>query len=590
ILILGPDFVVKAVVTAPGIIRSMAASSDGSVWVVTDSGGRSGFARIDKAADTLGTTRAIPPNVNRIFFAPGRDLYYTTESGVFGAVYAEDGSMESELVCDYMNSDLNRANSNLSAVIDDETMLFTEYTTEAHIPIFVLYRHAADIDLSAIRVVTMATFLKNAESSVLLRIAEFNRTHDGIRIVTEDYGQYASADEPDAGQRRLALDMTTGIFRPDIVYGNFNSEPVRVLREKQLYTDLTPFLEKDELVNTDNLFGAIRNAFDDGNGGMWGIARTFELDTLVSTKSLLGPWAGRGYWNIPELLDYAESLPEGVSLMGPFWQENAESVLLGSTGYGSFIDAAAGTCSFDSPEFLRWLHFLAAVPTMSEYRQSSPYALAGSNEKYLPYFEGKIALRQFRIMNFTNLPEFEIQFNTKEYDVIGYPVSEARPGAGTRVVPLGTLVITSFSPDPGAAWEALRFLFTGDILGFGLTEGLPALKSGYDELVRTFIDNSIEQVVYFRGGGHSQEGDPENPTRPEDLPYPGIVFYLTEEKAEEYRKLLDEAGASVVTAVDGQVTAVIREEISSFLGGICTAEECASRIQSRVSIRLSEGS
>jgi hypothetical protein len=449
----------------------------------------------------------------------------------------------------------------------------------------VLFRHAEDIDLSSARTVTVAAFLKNAEYMVLRRIAEFNRTHDGIRIMVEDYGQYATEDNPIAGEQKLALDMTTGIFKPDIVYGNFNSEPVRVLREKKLCRDLTPFLEKDELINEDNLFGAIRHAFDDREGGMWGIARTFELDTLVSTKSLLGSYADRGYWNISELLDYAESLPEGVSLMGPFWRENAESVLLGSTGYGSFIDAANASCSFDSPEFLRWLRFLAAVPTLNEYKQSSPYARADKNEKYLPYFEGEIALRQFRILSFTNLPEFEIQFNTKEYDVIGYPVSEARRGAGTRVIPLGTFSITSFSADPDSAWKVLRFLFTGENL---VMDGLPALKTDFDRLARTFIDEKVEQGIYFRGGGHSRPGDPDNPTKPEDMNYPGIIFYLTEEKAEEYRKLLDEAGASTVTAVDPQVAEIISEEISSFLGGGCTAEDCAARIQSRVSIWLAE--
>lgn len=582
VLILSPDFIEKTIVTASGMIRSMASSSDGSVYIVTGSG----FARIDKESGTLGTTRALPQNVQNIYFAPGYDLYYSTDGGVFGVNYGEDGSMESEIVCDFLNSDLNRANSDLLAVYDADTMAFMiSYDMNTWTSKLVLFRHAEDIDLSSIRTVTAAVFLNRAETSVLRRIAEFNRAHDDIRIVVVDYGQYATEDNPIAGEQRLALDMTTGIFKPDIVYGTFNCEAIRVLRDKKLYRDFMPFLEKDELINTDNLFGAIRHAFDNGEGGMWGIARTFELDTLVSTKTLLGPYADRGYWNISELLDYAENLPDDVSLMGPFWRENAESVLLGSTGYGSFIDTANASCSFDSPEFLRWLRFLAAVPTLNEYKQSSPYARADNNEKYLPYFEGKIALRQFRIMSFTDLPEFEIQFNTKEYDVIGYPVSEVRRGAGTRVIPLGTFVVTSFCEDPDAVWETIRFLFTGENL---LTEGLPAMKQDYDRLARTFIDERIEQAVYFRGGGHSRPGDPENPTKPEDMNYPGIVFYLTEEKAAEYKKLLDEAGTSVTETVDSEVSGIIHEEISAFLGEACTAEECASRIQSRVSIWLAE--
>ena len=38
------------------------------------------------------------------------------------------------------------------------------------------------------------------------------------------------------------------------------------------------------------------------------------------------------------------------------------------------------------------------------------------------------------------------------------------------------------------------------------------------------------------------------------------------------------------------VTDVVREEIPAFLGGVGTAEDCAKKIQSRVSIWLAEHS
>ncbi|MCR5682925.1 MAG: hypothetical protein K6G29_10805, partial [Clostridiales bacterium] len=61
-----------------------------------------------------------------------------------------------------------------------------------------------------------------------------------------------------------------------------------------------------------------------------------------------------------------------------------------------------------------------------------------------------------------------------------------------------------------------------------------------------------------------------------------------EEQIARVRAFLDAPVAPAYEELPFEVASIIREEISSFLGGVGTAEDCAKKIQSRMSIWLAE--
>ena len=72
---------------------------------------------------------------------------------------------------------------------------------------------------------------------------------------------------------------------------------------------------------------------------------------------------------------------------------------------------------------------------------------------------------------------------------------------------------------------------------------------------------------------------------------PGLSYTVEppdEEQHERKRRWLEEAGGRAIDLLPPEVNELIREEISAYLGGVGTAEECAKKIQSRVSIWLAE--
>jgi len=74
----------------------------------------------------------------------------------------------------------------------------------------------------------------------------------------------------------------------------------------------------------------------------------------------------------------------------------------------------------------------------------------------------------------------------------------------------------------------------------------------------------------------------------DEMEYPGILSTFTREDRDKYVKIFNEAGCTAKEAGIDEVYDILYEEMSAFLGGVGSAEDCAAKIQSRVSIWLAE--
>ena len=63
---------------------------------------------------------------------------------------------------------------------------------------------------------------------------------------------------------------------------------------------------------------------------------------------------------------------------------------------------------------------------------------------------------------------------------------------------------------------------------------------------------------------------------------------IEEGNLEAVKDILDRAGAPILSGIGEDVSAIISEELSAMSAGASSPEDCAKKIQSRVSIWLSE--
>lgn len=606
ILVLDSSFAKQFSILSSNWVNSMNCSPNtGKVYISSYLDDGYGIIALNKETKSFEDTYNLGNvNANSIFFGEGYDIYYSNDDGVYAMNFpaaeddagtaesaessaapssseSEESAPESVQLMNYANSDIYGNNFELLKVIDAETFIAANRDAVTYERTTGIYKKAPDVDLSSITILEAAyVFL---DQNCQLDMINFNKAHDNVRIVMKDYSQYAS--ETTSAYEVLARDISTGVYKPDIVLGQLSNDYIKVLRDNGLYTDLSPYMASDPEVNADNIFTGVLESFTD-DGKVWGLCREMNIRVIIGNRDYLGDRTG---WTTEEMLDFALTLPDGVELFEDMTQTTARSMIFGDSGYASFIDAENNTCSFDSPLFVKYLEYVKTLPTEIDY-ESRPEDYYDT--KYLRYHNGEIVLSRERFYDLGDYPALDATFNTHDYVMIGSPVNSE---ADYPVVMSSTnvIMITSFCEAPDYAWEYVASAVTPDYNekwgGYRLYDGMPVLKSVYDAVAAEYYENFYEFEIRFSGGMSWGPGDPENPKTIDDLREPGILAYFTEEDAENLKQFLDtNVGFSVSSSIADEINEIVEEEISSYASGVKSAEECAKVIQSRVSIWLSE--
>ena len=317
---------------------------------------------------------------------------------------------------------------------------------------------------------------------------------------------------------------------------------------------------------------------------MWGITPDFSIDAaLISTPALLGGFAEQGYWTITEVLDYIDSLPDDTVFNEDLCRGDLPLLDAGD-GYMIFIDREWGTCSFDSPEFIRYLEFVKTLPTSDERNVRSPFADMDAEALALPRMEGKIRTTEARFLTSADkIRRLMMPYSTKDWTMIGYPAPVKRAGAGTPVTTQYTLVISFSCPDPDLAWDLVRRCFSSE----GGQGGIPALKSTFDGMIDAWYQWQFDDYYVLHDFVYSYR-DREYAITEEDLLYPGILSTFEREDRDKYVALFDDIGTAASERGIKEIRDILVEEASAYLAGRGSAEDCAKKIQSRVSIWLAE--
>jgi len=585
-------------------IDRMVTSGDGSVYVSTYIDGAQKFVPIDKTKQDFGTSIGLPDTINahEFFFGGGYDIFYIDResNGLFGYNFPAEGETAAEsgeMVMDFASSDLYANNIEIARIIDTDSIVLYEQDQVTYNRNLMIYERSADIDLSQVKVLEIA--YTSSDYSLASSIIGFNKANDGVRIVARDYGVYNNEENPTGGEQRLLNDMLNGLYKPDLITSSGYSydNVITQVYKNGLYADLYRFIDTSDNVKRDDILGCIKRTFGTSDGKLWAIAPNVSVSTLIGPKSVLGERDG---WTLGEMIDFAESLPDDVLLMERLTRESAMYNLLGSNGYGLFIDLENNSCNFESDDFVRYLKYLETLPSTAD-EINAEYQL-DYDQMYKLYHNGKIALRSGHYSHITDVVSEEAKFDTKDVVRIGYPSKDGT----SAYIPINATpyIITSFCEYPDEAWSFIEGIIAPEVTGerYG--------RSGYSSLKSRLNETFEEYYTYFFDvdiNGSGLSWGPYDPERDNEgtsgnsvvMAGPdGIVF---EEERRSYRKFFTEddaaalldwldnkVGCPIAENIDAKITEIVITEINEFLGGVRTAEDCAAMIQSRVSLWLAE--
>jgi ABC-type glycerol-3-phosphate transport system substrate-binding protein len=525
--------------------------------------------------------------------SPAWDFCYTGKDGILTASWDENGNLVTGETLNWSNSNLTSGVYSLEAVLDADTLLLRDERSADGRAVLALFRRAADIRLSE-RITLTVAHTVDVPAKIQSKIADFNRRHPDVKVVLKDYKALDDVGTRDKneGAEQLALDLTLGNAGIDLLIAGprADSPELAVITGNQLYLDLSPFMERDPLVNRDNLFGAVLRLYAADDGGIWGLTDRLSLNTLVSSSKIVGAREGHiSSWSMGEMLDLAESLPPDAALtQGLYWGPPFGTArvkdLLGAEGWGAYFDPDSGTCSFDSPEFVRLLTFLNGIPANQDaFRRTSPDGLLDQNDRAgfaALYRSGQLALETAYFPSLVSFMNLFVDFDADDWIVMGYPDS------GTAAVPGNSMLILGDCAQPNLTWELLCSFVKQDIAPGAYVITIPALKSEYETAMET---QRKGVTAIFADGSMRSWSDPDDaPSSSADLDRPGELFRFTPNVCDAVTALIDGAGTPLLYSVPAEVSAIVEEEISAMTAGASTPENCAKVIQSRVSIWLAE--
>ena len=509
----------------------------------------------DPAADTIEGSSRMPSSGWDGYGSLAADsdsgLLYSNRTGIFSYAPQDTASPdtpsqapEGTKVMDFINSDLNVSSFDALISLSDTSFagLFHEgCNSQASMGIFT---YVDPTDVPDRSVLLLAGCCINDD--VIQRVVEFNRSSDQYRIIVQNVEEYDSEEALAEGITEMTGSILSGNI-PDILVTD--GLPVGTFAARGVLADIGELIEKDaELSQTDfltNVFEAYST-----NGKLYYVIPSFRVDTMIGASSVVGD---RTSWTFTDAAHLLETLPEGTNLIPEASRSSFLQTMMAYCG-SSFIDAGAGTCNFQSQNFLDLLKYAGSLP---EEPDADSYGEDYWRNYEAQFREGRTLLAGMPVSSFEGIDYYVNGIFGEEVSYIGFPVES---GSGSCIKEEECYAISAHSDHIEGAWEFLRYYLTDDYQS-GLRQGLP-----------------VQEKFFLENSGSALSGS-QSPDSESAAPEP-----MTEKQLEKLLTFLLSVNRRYYE--NEEITDIVSEETEAFFAGDKTAEETAKIIQNRVQLYL----
>lgn len=417
------------------------------------------------------------------------------------------------------------------------------------------------------------------QSDLQSKIVKFNKQSDTYRIKMKYYFDQSNMTEEDYKNYEELLNKAvtnmvndiTGDNPPDMIIADY-SLGIDTLVKKGAVEELMPYLEDAGYSEEDFVKGVVESYKIDGK--IYSLPTTFSIQTGMADSAIVGTEPG---WTLQEALEVIKNLPEGMEFTSYMTQGSFVNLCL-MYAFDTFIDTNAGTCNFDSPEFLAVLEAAKSFP-----KEYPAYDETVSEPDMIQ--NGEILYTTAYISSLNDIQMYEAFFGDLTPTYIGYP---GAAGNGSMISSFGgEFLICSKSNHKDIA---AQFIIDGlmDEDNNQYYSGFPVLKEKFDE----YIASELE-VTYLKDPDGNvlldEEGNPIPAMGGSSVGMGNWVYEFkqnTQEEADTLMKLLD--GMCAKFTYNTEYSAIITEELEPYFNGQKSAQDTAAVIQNRISLYLAE--
>ena len=486
----------------------------------------------------------------------GYDLYYTTNSAIYGYNYDGDKSTE---IADFSSSGINSdCMLGFDMISADTFLCFTRKGDYTAPNVLEKYTKADPSDIADKNVLTVASFsYDNSEFKQI--VLDYNESQDENMIAIVDYSQ---AEDPSA---KFSADVAAGTV-PDLYYItiDFGDMTINQCVAKGLFEDLTPYLEKDaELSESDIIPSVYQNMLVDGK--LYYTSPSVGVYSMVGNKSVVGEAAG---WDMAEVKNCVDSMPEDSEIFVSCNKDTMLNTFMWGGTVNDYINWDKGECSFNSQEFK---DLVEMCNTGSDEEDA---LLDGDGLELLG--NNKVLLSMVSNLNPSNYTEFK---KVADGNLVfkGYPSKNKSAGIFQL---RAAVAMSSQCADKEAAWDFVRYLFTEECQSkmYANGSGIPTRNDVFDVYADTFTWTESGTDKY--GNEINIEPGMEN----------GDPMYsrkaVSQDDVKAFRAFIDTC--SGYYECDRKVWDIISEETKAYFSGDKSLDDVCSIIQDRVTTYVNE--
>lgn len=336
---------------------------------------------------------------------------------------------------------------------------------------------------------------------------------------------------------------------------------VDILAQKGILEDLTPYFVSSDVVNQEDILGSVWEAGTIG-GKMVRLIPYFDFEGILVEKG----YTNNGGWTVEDYFALAQKYPEGMINKDIADPANLFLNDLRATPE-LYIDWEAGTCSFDSSEFIELLEELKKYSKKTyDISPSGTPAERLHKKEYLTW--------RVQVYTLDNMGEY-LHLKTMlgdEFELAGYPgVSDEPYYCMMYEFALG---MNSFSSKKEGIWAFFEYLFSKPIQEEFAKGNFPARMDVLNQTLHDAMHFELNGRRYFSYNSFTQEMEEGR-------------LDFTEEDRQDILEMLDQVKRPDVMG-SGDITYIILDELKLFFDGSKSAKDTAAIIQNRVQLYLDE--
>lgn len=338
--------------------------------------------------------------------------------------------------------------------------------------------------------------------------------------------------------------------------------PVETLTKMGILEDLTPYSEASDVGRRENIVNAVWEAGTVG-GQLSLLIPAFYFEGMIVEKG----HTDNGGWTMEDYLALAEQYPEGMinrDIADP------KNLFFYDLMYAPeiYIDWEAGTCNFDSSDFINLLKQLKKYGS-----KTYDIAPSGTLAERL-YKREYLTLRSQFPLNESMFQYLQIRdLLGDEFEYAGYPGLDGE--LSYRMIYFYAFGMSAFSSKKEGAWAFLEYLLSEELQRKHMEGQIPARLDLVNQILQDALDFDPGQYKHISAYNSFTEEIEEGRAA------------FTEEDRQAILNMIDHTKRFSVMS-SGEIAYIILGELKLYFDGSKTAEDTAAIIQNRVQLYLDE--